>query len=95
MSSQVIYFLFFQYAMIDTKKSYVHYISHELRTPLNTAFLGIYTHDIPVFVFRRTFSSNIVDVVLRREVSSNLSIIVVIANMVYYNNLIRSEVLDR
>ena len=30
-----------QYALIDSKKSYVRYISHELRTPLNSAFLGI------------------------------------------------------
>ena len=29
-----------QYAVIDSKKSYVRYISHELRTPLNSAFLG-------------------------------------------------------
>lgn len=29
-----------QYALIDSKKSYVRYISHELRTPLNAAFLG-------------------------------------------------------
>ena len=30
-----------QYALNDSKKSYVRYISHELRTPLNTAFLGL------------------------------------------------------
>ena len=29
-----------QYALIESKKSYVRYISHELRTPLNSAFLG-------------------------------------------------------
>ena len=29
-----------QYALIESKKTYVRYISHELRTPLNTAFLG-------------------------------------------------------
>ena len=36
----------FQYALIESKKSYVRYISHELRTPLNSAFLGIFTGNI-------------------------------------------------
>ena len=35
-----------QYALIESKKSYVRYISHELRTPLNSAFLGTFTGNI-------------------------------------------------
>jgi signal transduction histidine kinase len=30
-----------QYALLDSKKTYVRYISHELRTPMNTACLGL------------------------------------------------------